>query len=125
VQQEPRHTALARRRGPGALGAVALGAAHMFIGDHGRSVTRNGIQGFVVAKVGPARPGRLRRPPRRRGDLPQLRAHLEHQVERRLGGPPEPGEAGVGHHLPDGSLTGLGTECVPAALRQLEAAWLS
>ena len=47
-----------------------------------------------------------------------LGADLVDEVERRLGGAPEPGEAGVGDDLPDGGLAGLRAEGEAAGLGQ-------
>lgn len=45
-----------------------------------------------------------------------LRAHLVDEVEWGLGGAPEASEPGVGGHLPDGGLAGLGAEGIAAGL---------
>src|ERR1700722_1119559 len=72
-----------------------------------------GSASFIVSPHEPAVPGQCP------GTVwASLRAHLVDEVEWRLGGAPEPGEAGVGGYLPDGGLAGLGAEGIAAGLRQ-------
>ena len=61
--------------------------------------------------------GETRRDPQTNRCPPPLRTRFVHVVERRLGDPAEPGEAGVGDDLADGGLAGLGAEGVAAGLR--------